>query len=573
MARALCQLAPALAAVLIAGTPARSSAADFEPLLLGDDERILVLAPHPSDETLAAGGLIQEATALEIPVRVCFFTMGDNNEIAALFTRRHPVLRPGTARSTGLRRQNEALAAATQLGLSTNDVVFLGYPDSGSLEIWNHHWRAVPPYRSPLTRANVVPYDAALTPGSAYAGEDILDDLEEVLRDFRPTHVLLPHPADHNVDHRALYLFARVALWNLAADGLEPRRLAYPAHYTQWPVPRSYDPARPAVPPPFLEAGADWMEYVLAPYQVSNKLAVLRRHHSQFLNASAYLQPFVRKSEVFADLPDLAFPGGAGSADVEENDATLFRPDRELLRNLAQEDDSWNDIAGQNDAETAALGELVNDFIHRTLAGDGTALTLAFRFAKPVSPETTLSVRLFGYRADVPFGEMPKVEIEVGPRENLVVRDLNGKKPAESIALVPGAEEERILRVPYALLGQPDKILAGAKLVKGTLPIDAVAWCAIDLAGAPLPDLPAAPAVPPSPLAPSPLVSPSSLAPPPSSPPPSPLAPAAPPRLSSPAPASLASPAPAPPPTLAPRVNLPRRAIPEKTEANEPVLW
>ena len=100
MARALRQLAPALAAVLIAGTPARSSAADFEPLLLGDDERILVLAPHPSDETLAAGGLIQEATALEIPVRVCFFTMGDNNEIAALFTRRHPVLRPGTARST-----------------------------------------------------------------------------------------------------------------------------------------------------------------------------------------------------------------------------------------------------------------------------------------------------------------------------------------------------------------------------------------------------------------------------------------------------------------------------------------
>ena len=554
MARALRHFAPAFVAALIAGSPARSGAAALEPLLLGDDERILVLAPHPSDETLAAGGLIQEATALEIPVRVCFFTMGDNNEIAALFTRRHPVLRPGTARSTGVRRQNEALAAAAQLGLATNDVVFLGYPDSGTLTVWNHHWRTVPPYRSPLTRANVVPYDAALTPGSAYAGEDILDDLEEVLRDFRPTHVLLPHPADHNVDHRALYLFARVALWNLAADGLEPRMLAYPAHFTQWPLPRRYDPARPAVPPPFLEAGAGWMEYVLAPFQTSNKLAVLRRHHSQFLNASAYLQPFVRKSEVFADLSDFAFPGGAGSADVEENDDTLFRPDRDLLRNLAQEDDSWNDIAGQNAAETAALGELENDFIRRTLTGDGAALTLAFRFAKPVAPEATLSVRLFGYRADAPFGEMPKIEIEVGPRETLVVRDLNGKKPAESIALVPGAEDERILRVPYALLGQPEKILVGAKLVKGTLPIDGVPWCALDLSGAPLPETPAtAPDI--LPAAPEPAaLPPPAIIPPPSAEPP----PAAGPEI---------------PLVLAPRVNLPRRAIPEKTEANEPVLW
>ena len=550
MARAFGHLAPALVAAFLAGAPARTSAADFEPLLLGDDERILVLAPHPSDETLAAGGLIQEATALEIPIRVCFFTMGDNNEIAALFTRRHPSLMPGSARSSGLRRQNEALAAAAQLGLSTNDVVFLGYPDSGTLDVWNHHWRTVPPYRSPLTRANVVPYDAALTPGSAYAGEDILDDLEEVIRDFRPTHVLLPHPADHNVDHRALYLFARVALWNLRADGIEPQGLAYPAHFTQWPLPRSYDPARPAVPPPFLEADAAWREYVLAPFQVSNKLAVLRRHHSQFLNASAYLQPFVRKSEVFAALSDLAFPGGVGSAEVDENDDTLFRPDRELLRNLAQEDDAWNDVAGQNAAETAALGELVNDFVRQSLSGDGAALTLAFRFAKPMAPEATLSVRLFGYRADVSFGEMPKIEIEIGPRETPVVRDLNGKKPAEAIELVPGGKDERILRVPYALLGQPEKILVGAKLVKGTLPIDGIPWCALDLAGAPLPDLPPAPAVAPSPLAP-----------------------AAPPRPSSSAPASLASPAPAPPPTLAPRVNLPRRSIPDKTEANEPVLW
>ena len=148
-------LLPALLGLAALQPPA--GAAATAPLQLDENDRLLVLAPHPSDETLAAGGLIQEALALDLPVRVCFFTMGDNNEIAALFTRRHPLLTPGATRASGMLRRNEALAAVTQLGLSTNDVVFLGYPDSGTLDIWKHHWRTVPPYRSPLTRANTVP--------------------------------------------------------------------------------------------------------------------------------------------------------------------------------------------------------------------------------------------------------------------------------------------------------------------------------------------------------------------------------------------------------------------------------
>ena len=554
MGRRFVHPALALAALLLAGSAARPAAAATAPLLLGDDERILVLAPHPDDETLAAGGLIQEALGLDLPVRVCFFTMGDNNEIAALFARRHPALMPGPSQSSGLRRQNEALAAATQLGLSTNDVVFLGYPDSGAIDIWNHHWRTVPPYRSPLTRANTVPYDTALTPGSAYAGEDILDDLADVIRDFRPTHVLLPHPADHNVDHRALQLFARVALWNLKAEGLEPQLLAYPVHFAQWPEPRGYQPATPAAPPRFLEEDAGWQEYTLAPFQVSNKYAAIRRHHSQFLRSAAYLQSFIRKSEVFGDFPDVALPGGVGSAEIAERDATQFHPDDNLFRELAQESDSWNDVAGQRAAETAALDGFDNDFTGRALAGDGVRLTLSFRYQRPVAQPVSLSVRLFGYRADTPFGEMPKIEIEAGPAGILAVKDLDRKEPPESVELLPGAENEMILRVPYALLGNPEKILAGAKLVKGTLPIDGVPWRAIDLAGAPLPEAPApAPQIQPLPeLA-------ETAAPPRAEPPPAQVAenPALPDKSVQ----------------LAPRVNLPRQPIPERTEANEPVSW
>ncbi len=537
---------------------AAHAAADREPLLLGDDERLLVLAAHPDDETLAAGGLIQEARALDLPVRACFFTMGDNNELAALFTRRHPALAPGPLRASGQLRQNEALAAATQLGLTADDVVFLGYPDSGTLAIWTHHWQTAPPYRSPLTRANAVPYDSALTPGSAYAGEDVLDDLVDVIRDFRPTHLVLPHPADHNADHRALYLFARVALWNLADDGVAPQLLAAPVHFTRWPEPRRALPDRPAAPPAFLPADPPWLEYALAPFQVSNKLAALRRHHSQFRWAPAILQSHVRKTELFAAPADLAFPGGRGSAENAETDDTEFRPDENLLQALEQESDAWHDLAGQHAAESAALADFDNDIVQTRWEGDGQALTAAFRFRRPVAPPARMSIRLYGYRGDRPFGDLPKIEIEAGPDEILSVADLNRRQPADAVQLVSGANDEIAVRVPYALLGRPEKILAGALLLKKRLPIDGIPWRVLDLAGAPLTetaDVPAPKTVrrEPPPVAPSP----------PADVPPEPAA----------AVAAPPPPPPAAPPALAPRVNLPRRALPEKTEANEPVLW
>ncbi|MGD9781752.1 MAG: PIG-L deacetylase family protein [Kiritimatiellia bacterium] len=544
-----------LLAALLLSAAARESAA-AAPFRLGGDERLLVLAPHPGDETLGAGGLIQEALALDVPVRVCFFTMGDNNEIAYLFTRKHPDSMPGAMRSLGDRRQNEAAAAARQLGLSTNDVVYLGYPDYGTLAIWETHWRTVPPFRSVLTRATAVPYDRALTPGSAHAGEDILDDLEEVIRDFNPTHVLVSHPADHNVDHRALHLFARVALWNLAADGIAPEILAYPVHFTQWPEPRRYHPMRPASPPHFLDAGTGWLEYVLAPFQVSNKFAAIRRHHSQYRYASNYIDSLIRKSEIFAPILDLALPGGAGTADIDEEDASQFRPDGDLFGELSRLSEQWTAIAEQNAAETAALGDDDNDLLLCSVSGDGVSLALSFQFQKPISPATALSIHVFGYRADVPFGEMPKICVAATPKKILAVRDLKKKLPEDFVELVPGGSDAIALRVPYALLGDPEKILFGARLSKGTLPVDWAAWRALDLAGAPWPPPPpAAPAVEPPPPPAGPGPAPETAPPPPVEEPPA------------------ERPAAQTPAPLVPRVNLPKKPIPERTEADEPVMW
>ena len=184
-------------------------------------------------------------------------------------------------------------------------------------------------------------------------------------------------------------------------------------------------------------------------------------------------------------------------------------------------------------------------------------MTATFRFRAPVAAPAQLSLRLFGYRGDVPFGDMPKIEIAATPRNLLGAEDLHRQLPADAVQIVPGAPNEIAVRVPYALLGRPEKILAGALLLHNRLPLDGIPWRVLDLAGAPLPETADAPA-------PSPVVreQPPVAPPPPADDPPEPAAQvAAPP------------PPPAAPPALAPRVNLPRRAVPDQTEANEPVRW
>ncbi len=45
-------------------------------------DRVLILAPHPDDEAIGAGGLIQRAKKAGAEVKVGLYTNGDHNELA-----------------------------------------------------------------------------------------------------------------------------------------------------------------------------------------------------------------------------------------------------------------------------------------------------------------------------------------------------------------------------------------------------------------------------------------------------------------------------------------------------------
>src|SRR5262249_5287881 len=54
-------------------------------------DRIMVLAPHPDDDVLGCGGIIQQAVQTRLPLRVLFLTYGDSNEWSFMVYEKRPV--------------------------------------------------------------------------------------------------------------------------------------------------------------------------------------------------------------------------------------------------------------------------------------------------------------------------------------------------------------------------------------------------------------------------------------------------------------------------------------------------
>ena len=383
---------------------------------LAPTDRILVLAPHPDDEVLGCGGLLQRAVARGLPVEVAFLTYGDANSWSFLAYRFHPVLEPVAARRMGEVRREEALAAARVLGVPSARLSFLGYPDAATLDLWTSHWGASrPPGRGPLTRAQAVPYVTALRPGAPYRGEEVLADLEALLSRFHPTQIFVSHPADRHPDHAALYLFTRVALWDLAGK-VDARLHPYLIHYPGWPE-RGYRPAAPETPPVPLATVAVWQSWRLTPAEVATKRQALAAHRSQWRSGERHLLPFARATEITGELGEAAADGLA-------------------VRRAGD----------RIEAAVALQGDLLRG-----------------------------SLYLFGYRADRPFAGMPKIEIRKTAR-GWVALDQGLRLAVRPVAAVRAGK--LVLAVPAALLGDPDRLLAGASFgTAGARP-----WRAVDLA-------------------------------------------------------------------------------------------
>ena len=135
---------------------------------------ILIVAPHPDDETLGCGGLIASAARAGVAVHTIFLSDGEASHDG------HPELLPGDLARL---RKTEALAALAALGVVAPERTtrFLGAPD-GRLD--------------------------QLAPGER---DRIGADLTALIRELRPAFVLAPYRAGGSTEHAAAFDLVRGA--------------------------------------------------------------------------------------------------------------------------------------------------------------------------------------------------------------------------------------------------------------------------------------------------------------------------------------------------------------------------
>lgn len=154
-----------------------------------DNCKILIFVPHEDDEINIAGGILEMINTND-NVYVVLFTTGD------------------AADDNGKERMRETLSALAQCGVKDKNIIFMGYGNRWNGE-YTHIYHApinlvmesAAGYHSTYALPNHLPYRE-----KAYTRNNILDDLCEILQEFKPD-IIMTNDCDWHQDHRALSLF------------------------------------------------------------------------------------------------------------------------------------------------------------------------------------------------------------------------------------------------------------------------------------------------------------------------------------------------------------------------------
>jgi LmbE family N-acetylglucosaminyl deacetylase len=272
----MCALLAGLPALQLTAPPAAAASA---PALLpalripGAADRVLIVAPHPDDESLCCAGVIQRTLANGGSVAIVWITSGDAFELDAIVFEHS--LRPRVGlEKLGLLRMQEARNAAARLGVPPGNLYFLGYPDRGLRRLLLDRYDS--PYRSKYTGADRVPYEGTLAAGSAYTGRNLMRDLNTVVAKFKPTLVFAPSPEDVHQDHRAT---AELTIRLLTELQLLDRARYWIVHG---------------------KAQLPWQRLTLADYELATKLSAIREHRSQLKVMGKKMMSFVRQDELYS---------------------------------------------------------------------------------------------------------------------------------------------------------------------------------------------------------------------------------------------------------------------------------
>jgi LmbE family N-acetylglucosaminyl deacetylase len=259
---------------------------------------LLVVSPHPDDETLCCAGAIQRVLAAGGHVSVVWITSGDGSELSMLIVEKSLVKPLEKVRDLAAKRMLEARAATALLGVDSKQQFFLGYPDGGIKKLLTDNRSKE--YHAKFTGETHVPYADALFPGHPYTGESLERDFAAVLDRVQPTLVLSPSPADTHPDHAASGMLAINALTRRGE--LSKARLWIVHGGEGWPSPRGYMPNIP-LNKPFLGDAPIAAPFDLTDEEVARKFQAVNAYHTQMQVMAPFLLAFVRTSELYSVTP------------------------------------------------------------------------------------------------------------------------------------------------------------------------------------------------------------------------------------------------------------------------------
>src|SRR5882762_4559245 len=263
---------------------------------------IMIFSPHPDDESLVAAGRVRAAVTAGDIVKVVVVTNGDFSG--------------GVQR--GLQREGESVAAAQVLGLTEQDVIFLGYGDRSMLDIYN-----APSPTDIITSAA----GQTATYGNRGLGRmdfhtywygragpynrvTVAGDIQALLTTYLPDEIYTISNFDVHPDHQATALFVTEALVSLKRSGSALssklyQSIVWPPSLDNWPDVANVGAADTA------QVGACAPSVPFPPPQMQTQLERERLLHSvvpanlkcQVLSSYGAITPhllsFARKDEFF----------------------------------------------------------------------------------------------------------------------------------------------------------------------------------------------------------------------------------------------------------------------------------
>jgi LmbE family N-acetylglucosaminyl deacetylase len=258
---------------------------------------LLVVSPHPDDETLCCAGVIRRVLAAGGHVSVVWITSGDGSALSMLFAEKSLFKPLDKVHELAGKRMLEARTATGILGVGHAQQYFLGYPDGGISELLTTHRTAALPAR--FTAETRVPYSEALFPGHPYTGDSLEKDFEAVLERVQPNLVLAPSLTDTHPDHSGS---GKLAYNVLNRRGELAKARYWIVHGGEgWPNPRGFMPYIPLNIPP--GRGFQAHEFALTDAEEDLKHQAIEAYHTQMQFMAPFLLAFVRTSELFAPEP------------------------------------------------------------------------------------------------------------------------------------------------------------------------------------------------------------------------------------------------------------------------------